>query len=579
MNYEEEQKYLQRMWEEVPTDDDVNDEEGELASEIDYTEERDTDSESEQDCDDDLNENVEPARKIQRVPTYVGKDKTTRWKKHCPNKCVRTRRENIIVRLPGVKNFGKNAKTHLECWSLFFTDEMLGVIVENTNLYISKLAEGYARERRAKVTDIDEIKALFGLLYLAGTLKSGRLNTKELWDRDGVGVERFWLVMSRDRFHFLLRCLRFDDLGTREERRQIDKLAPIRTLFDSFVENCKNSYTVGTNTTIDEKLEAFRGRCSFKQYIPSKPNRYGIKIFALVDSASSYACNLEVYVGQQPPGQYECPNDPCSIVLRLIEPISGSNRNLTCDNWFTSFNLVNKLFKEHKITFVGTIKKNKRELPLEFTNTRTRPECSSVFGFQEDTTIVSYIPKKYRNVLLVSTLHHDDTIDVSTAEQCKPEIITFYNHTKGGVDNLDKLSANYDVARNTRRWPMVIFYSMMNMAGVNSQIIYACNNNVYDIQRRLYLRELALNLTKNHLVRRSMETNVPRSVRERRQEVAGTASVQNNQELPPAGIRKRCFFCKKDSKTKYYCQKCKKFICLTHLQAWCPPCSAVVQNE
>lgn len=172
-------------------------------------------------------------------------------------------------------------------------------------------------------------------------------------------------------------------------------------------------------------------------------------------------------------------------------------------------------------------------------------------------------------------MHHDDVIDASTAEKCKPEIITFYNHTKGGVDNLDKLGATYDVSRNTRRWPMVIFYALMNMAGVNTQIIYASNNKIYNITRRLFLRELALSLTEDHLKRRSLEKNVPPSVRERRQEVAGTLPVR--EEIPP-GTRKRCFFCAKDSKTKYYCKKCQKFVCLTHLQAWCPTCSNTAVN-
>lgn len=129
-----------------------------------------------------------------------------------------------------------------------------------------------------------------------------------------MGIERFWLVMSQDRFLFLLRCLQFDNLETRDERRQFDKLASIRSLFCTFVENCKKAYTVGVNTTVDEKLEAFRGRCSFKQYIPSKPYKYGIKMFALVDSATSYGSNLEVYAGKQPPGPYQLPNDPFSIV-------------------------------------------------------------------------------------------------------------------------------------------------------------------------------------------------------------------------------------------------------------------------
>ncbi|KAI4471642.1 piggybac transposable element-derived protein 4 [Holotrichia oblita] len=49
----------------------------------------------------------------------------------------------------------------------------------------------------------------------------------------------------------------------------------------------------------------------------------------LVDAATTYCNNVEVYVGQQPEGPFRANNDPCSIVLRLIQPISGTNRNLT----------------------------------------------------------------------------------------------------------------------------------------------------------------------------------------------------------------------------------------------------------
>ena len=50
--------------------------------------------------------------------------------------------------------------------------------------------------------------------------------------------------------------------------------------------------------TIDEKLEAFRGRCGFKQYIPSKPNKYAIKIYALVDTKVLYTYNLGIVMNE-----------------------------------------------------------------------------------------------------------------------------------------------------------------------------------------------------------------------------------------------------------------------------------------
>lgn len=54
-------------------------------------------------------------------------------------------------------------------------------------------------------------------------------------------------------------------------------------------------------------------------------------------------------------------------------------------------------------------------------------------------------------------MHHDDAIDSQTGEYKKPEIVTFYNLTKGAVDVVDEMSAAYSTARVSKRWPMVIF--------------------------------------------------------------------------------------------------------------------------
>ncbi|XP_008181635.1 piggyBac transposable element-derived protein 4-like [Acyrthosiphon pisum] len=171
--------------------------------------------------------------------------------------------------------------------------------------------------------------------------------------------------MSLQRFRFLIRCIRFDDLDTRIERKVTDKFSSFREIFDLFINNCKNNYSIGEFGTIDETLVAFRGRCPFKMYIPSKPAKYGIKVFSLVDAKMSYTyiiCYI-VYAGKQPPGYFDISNKPEDVVKRLCEPVFGTNRNITFDNWFTSNNLVQTMLLSHKLTIVGTIRKNKRELP------------------------------------------------------------------------------------------------------------------------------------------------------------------------------------------------------------------------
>lgn len=120
----------------------------------------------------------------------------------------------------------------------------------------------------------------------------------------------------------------------------------------------------------------------------------------------------------------------------------------------------------------------------------------------------------------------------------------------------------------------MVMYALLNIAGINSQVICIFNNQKENSVHRKYVKELAVGLTDDHLKRRAALTNLPREVRERGQEVAGTSFQHVKADQFPEGTRKRCFFCKKDSKTKYFCKICKKFICLSHAQFSCSECSA-----
>lgn len=110
--------------------------------------------------------------------------------------------------------------------------------------------------------------------------------------------------MTERRFRLLLFAIRFDDIDEEDRRRRLsqDKLTKVREVFDEFVSNCKKSYTPSDRLTIDEMLESFKARCSFRQYMAKKPSKYVLKIFALVDSKTYFTLNMEVYVGLQPEG-------------------------------------------------------------------------------------------------------------------------------------------------------------------------------------------------------------------------------------------------------------------------------------
>ncbi|CAG9575560.1 unnamed protein product [Danaus chrysippus] len=267
-------------------------------------------------------------------PFYLGKDGRTKWYKSPPRTNVRTRAENLITHLPGCKYAARHKKTHQECFETFFTDEIVDIVLKNTNQKISLRMENSTSNSTYGETDKAEIKAVFGLLFLAGLFRSGRQSLIDLWSNDGTGIEVFRNTMTRQRFSFLINSLRFDDSSTRTARVADDRLAPIRDIFEIFVKNCQNAYTPYEYLTIDEELVAFRGRCSFRQYIPSKPAKYGLKIYALVDAKTFYTMNLEIYCGKQPDNSpYTVSNKPFDVVDRLVRCVSGSGRNITMDNF------------------------------------------------------------------------------------------------------------------------------------------------------------------------------------------------------------------------------------------------------
>ncbi|XP_014778316.1 uncharacterized protein LOC106874912 [Octopus bimaculoides] len=149
----------------------------------------------------------------------------------------------------------------------------------------------------------------------------------------------------------------------------------------------------------------------------SKPAKYGIKIFILADAKAFYVSHMEVYLGKQPEGPSIVDNSGVAVAKRLVSHINGSGRNVTIENWLTSYGLGVDLLKNYRLTLVGTLIKNRVELPPQFVATRSRTEYTSLFGFQKDVTLTLYVPKKGKNVVLLSTMHHDGAIDESSKEK------------------------------------------------------------------------------------------------------------------------------------------------------------------
>ena len=95
-------------------------------------------------------------------------------------------------------------------------------------------------------------------------------------------------VFSRKRFLQILRALHFVDNSSVPPGPRSDRLWKIRPAFDSLVDRFSSVFMPGKNLCIDQSLLLWKGRLFFKQYIPKKRNRFGIKLFLLSDCETRY---------------------------------------------------------------------------------------------------------------------------------------------------------------------------------------------------------------------------------------------------------------------------------------------------
>lgn len=84
-----------------------------------------------------------------------------------------------------------------------------------------------------------------------------------------------------------------------------------------------------------------------KQYIPSKPVRWGLKVWLRCDSVSGFCHQFEVYMGRARGQRQSIPLGQ-GVVERLTEKLVGKNVHVFFDSFFTSVSLARVLLRFSK---------------------------------------------------------------------------------------------------------------------------------------------------------------------------------------------------------------------------------------
>ena len=180
-------------------------------------------------------------------------------------------------------------------------------------------------------------------------------------------------------------------------------------------------------------------------------------------------------------------------------------------------------------------------------------------------------------------MHKDGTMITKKVDKTIPEVVDFYNSSKGGVDCLDLMAHSMSTKRQTKRWPMVIFFDILDMASVAANVIFKNKFPGHKLSkqdnRRLFQLDIATALMLPQIERRRLSKNLPRQLTLFMDLILGTTGPGVQQVIPAASAsaskRKRCAKCptKADKKTPVACCKCNLPICKHHTAYFCFVCA------
>lgn len=121
-----------------------------------------------------------------------------------------------------------------------------------------------------------------------------------------------------------------------------------------------NIYSPSKELSLDESMVLWRGRLVFRQYMPGKRHKYGIKIFVLTEP-SGLVLRMIIYTGS---GDKEVGGSGHvnKVVHKLLEGFKGVGHSVYLDNFYTSVKLAEELLHD-KVYCTGTLRANRKGNP------------------------------------------------------------------------------------------------------------------------------------------------------------------------------------------------------------------------
>ncbi|XP_015177623.1 PREDICTED: piggyBac transposable element-derived protein 4-like [Polistes dominula] len=327
-----------------------------------------------------------------------------------------------------------------------------------------------------KKTNSEEMKKFLGLILWMGFVKTNPISN--YWSKNPL--YNFVLprnIMSRNKFKLLLSNFHFaDKISTAPE----DRLKKILPLVNKLQKKYQETFRPGEDIVIDETFIPRRGGFIFKQYIPNKAHKYGIKLFKLY-SSEGYTWSMKIY----------------------SDTLFHKGRTLYIDNFYTSYELAISCLNR-KTHVVGTLKNNKKFMPEDILNCKlkkgeivSKEDNNGIVILKwRDSREVRILSTKHAPIMVPSNIHAASTIQHSS-EKLKPLAVLAYNKRKCRIDYSDQMVSYVSTMRKRLKWYQKLgIQLLLGITVVNASIIYKIatkkNINIRKFREILALKLLGL---------------------------------------------------------------------------------------
>lgn len=448
----------------------------------------------------------------------------------------------------------------------FVNEILVATITKETNRYGNFLKnQNKPSFKNWSDRSIPEMYNFLGLCILMGLVEKPTL--KDYWSRNPVIETPFFRnVCTRDTFLHTLYALHFVDNDNLDKDDPLRKIRPIVTATNKTF--CESFYPF-QDLAIDESLILWKGRLAFKQYIPSKRHRFGVKLFEICDVETGYVQGYIIYTGGSTSIE-RTDNLGISgdIVATLMKNYLKKGHILYVDNWYSSPILFQYLFENNTGT-CGTVRPNRKGMPIF--GPVEKGHCES--AHTDELLALKWCDK--RNVHMLTSVYTGNQKETGnkhfqTGEPIiKPECIIQYNNKMGAVDKVDMQVSFVECARKSLKWYKKVFFHIIDLALYNALILYQVKTGNKPSFSDFRLK-LVTQLIEKYSIRPTAASSHPPTV-DNPLRLSGRhfPTLVTQTAAQGARTQRRCHVCantklqkRKRKDVKYMCEECNVPLCV-----------------